>query len=88
MVEADLTRMIERRDEKRRAEEGERAAEEMWMESVARYNEREQQQMRAEWRDYHESQVVRHKRTLAALIAHHEGEAEKLLMEDDDAKGA
>jgi hypothetical protein len=44
--------------------------------------------MRAEWRDYHESQVVRHKRTLAALIAHHEGEAEKLLMEDDDAKGA
>lgn len=79
MVEAELTRMIERRDEKRRQTEGERQAEEMWRESVARYNERERRQMRAEWYGWHCDQAERHRRTLEALIAHHEGEAEKLL---------
>jgi hypothetical protein len=54
----------------------------MWRESVARYNERERRQIRAEWRNYHESQAERHRRTLAALIAHHEGEAERLLEPD------
>jgi DNA-binding GntR family transcriptional regulator len=51
----------------------------MWRQSVARYNERERRQIRAKWRDYHESQAERHRRILAALIAHHEAEAAKLL---------
>jgi hypothetical protein len=48
-AEAQLERFISQRHEKRVASEGERQAEEMWMESVARYNERERRQMRAEW---------------------------------------
>lgn len=84
-AEAQLERFISQRQERRVASEGERREEEMWRESVARYNERERRQIRAEWRDYHESQAERHRRTLAALISHHEGEAEKLL-EDGEAK--
>ena len=53
------------------------------MESVARYNERETRQRRAEWRDYHQNQAERHRRTLEALISHHEGEARKLLEVDE-----
>jgi hypothetical protein len=49
---------------------------------VKAYNERERRQIRAEWRNYHESQAERHRRTLAALIAHHEGEAQKLCAEE------
>jgi hypothetical protein len=86
-AEAQLERFITQRHEKRVASEGERQAEEMWMESVSRYQERERRQIRAEWRDYHESQAERHRRTLEALISHHEGEAQKLL-EDNEAKGA
>jgi hypothetical protein len=40
-AEAQLEHFITQRHERRVADEGERAAEEMWMESVARYNERE-----------------------------------------------
>jgi hypothetical protein len=85
LAEAQLERFITQRHEKRVQTEGERAAEEMWMESVARYNERERRENAEEWRRYHEDQAERHRRTLAALIAHHEGEAEKLL--DDQGEG-
>ena len=44
-----MTRFIERRDDKRRQTEGERLEDDLWMESVARYNERERRQIRAEW---------------------------------------
>jgi Lon protease-like protein len=84
-----LTRFIERRDDKRRQTEGERLEDDLWMETVKAYNERERRQIRAEWRDYHESQAERHRRTLEALITHHEGEAQKLLeAEPDEPKGA
>jgi hypothetical protein len=73
-----LTRFIERRDDQRRQTEGERLEDDLWMETVKAYDELERRQRRAEWRDYHESQAERHRRTLAALIAHHEGEAQKL----------
>ena len=86
-AEAELTRFIEHRDDKRRQREGERREQEMWMESAARYNERERRQIRAEWYGWHCDQAERHRRTLERLIAHHEGEAQKL-MEDDEAKGA
>jgi hypothetical protein len=79
--------MIRRRDERRRTEEGDRAAQEMYEESVARYNAHQRATNRAAWAAYHESQAERHRRTLEALKAHHEGEAQKLL-EDNEAKGA
>ena len=59
----------------------------MWRESVARYNERERRQIRAEWYGWHCDQAERHRRTLAALIAHHEGEAEKLLEPEELYQG-
>jgi hypothetical protein len=82
-----LTRFIERRDDKRRQTEGERLEDDLWMETVKAYNERERRQIRAQWYGWHCDQAQRHRRTLATLIAHHEGEARKLL-EDDGQEGA
>jgi hypothetical protein len=84
-----LTRFIERRDEKRRQTEGERLEQELWMKTVKAYNERERRQIRAEWYGWHCDQAERHRRTLAALIAHHEGKAQRLLEpeEMDQAEG-
>ena len=83
MVEKELDAFIERRARKGETDPDER--EDLWVESVRRYQERERRQIRAEWRDYHESQAERHRRTLEALVAHHETEAEKLL-EDGEAE--
>jgi hypothetical protein len=44
-----LTRFIERRDDKRRQTEGERLEDDLWMETVKAYNERERRQIRAQW---------------------------------------
>jgi hypothetical protein len=41
MVESDLDRLIERRDTERRKSEGERAREQLWVESVRCYHERQ-----------------------------------------------
>jgi hypothetical protein len=87
-AEAQLERFISQRHEKRVASEGERQEEVLWLETVKAYNERERRQIRVEWYGWHCDQAERHRRTLAALIAHHEGEARRLLMEDDEAKGA
>jgi hypothetical protein len=70
---------MERRDDKRRQTEGERLEDDLWMETVKAYNERERCQMRAEWYGWHCDQADRHRCTLAALIAHHEGEAKKAI---------
>jgi hypothetical protein len=82
-----MTRFIERRDDNRRQTEGERLEDDLWMETVKAYNERERRQIRAQWYGWHCDQAQRHRRTLAALIAHHEGKAKKLL-EDSEEKGA
>jgi hypothetical protein len=63
-AEAQLERFITQRHEKRVQTEGERREQEMWMESVARYNERERRQIRAEWYGWHCDQAERHRRTL------------------------
>jgi hypothetical protein len=49
-VEKELDTMIERRSHKGETDPDER--EELWKESVRRYNVRPQQRLRAEWRDY------------------------------------
>jgi hypothetical protein len=87
MVEAELNRMIEKRSRKGETDLDER--EDLWVESVRRYQERERRQMRAKWHGWHCDQAERHRRTLAALIAHHEGEAQRLLEpeEMDQAEG-
>jgi hypothetical protein len=85
MVEKELDAFIERRARKGETDPDER--EDLWVESVRRYQERERRQMRAKWHGWHCDQAERHRRTLAALIAHHEGEAKKLL-EDSEDKGA
>jgi hypothetical protein len=77
MVEAELTRMIERRDEKRRSEEGERAAEEMWMETVRRYHERERQRILWERKRFYEAMIRAHTATQEAIIARHRREVER-----------
>ena len=81
-VEADLNRLIERRSRQRDADE----QEELWRESVRRYNDRKQEQLRNEWCEYHRGQAARHRAVLESLIARHEEEAAKLM--DIEPKGA
>jgi len=84
-VEKELNLLITRRDEKRRAEEGERAAEELWQAS-ARIHEAKQQREKLEaWRRYHEDQAASHRRTLEALIAKHKAAAQ--MLENEELKG-
>jgi len=61
-------------------------AEEIWKESVRRYNDREQEQLQNEWCEYHQGQAARHRAVLESLIARHEKEAAKLM--DIEPKGA
>ena len=53
--------------------------EELYMESVRRFNERRQRENRLAWCEYHREAAERTRRTLEALIRDHEDEAEKLL---------
>ena len=80
-VEADLNRLIERRSRQRDADE----QEELWRESVRRYNYRKQEQLRNEWCEYHQGQAARHRAVLESLIARHEEEAAKLEIEPKGA---
>ena len=82
VVEADLNRLIERRSRQRDADE----QEELWRESMRRYNDRKQEQLRSEWCEYHQGQAARHRAVLESLIALHEEEAAKLM--DIQPKGA
>jgi hypothetical protein len=50
MVEKELDILIERRSQKGETEPDER--EELWKESVRRYNEQHQEELRAEWHGY------------------------------------
>jgi hypothetical protein len=84
-AEAQIDAFIERRS--RKGEMGPDEREDLWVESVRRFNEQQRRQIRAEWCEYHRAAAERARRTLAALIAHHEDEAEKLLEPEvpDDA---
>jgi hypothetical protein len=85
-VEHELNRLVERRHDHRTAEERHKPSEELWQESVERYEAERQRQLRAAWCEYHQDQATRHRAVLEALIAHHEGQAEKLT--DFQTKGA
>jgi hypothetical protein len=74
-VEAELTRLIERRSRQRDADE----KNELWKESVRRYNDRKQQLLRNEWCEYHQGQAARLRAVFEPLIARHEEQAVKLM---------
>jgi hypothetical protein len=76
-VEAELDAMIRRRDTERRQTEGERRMEELWAQSVRRYNARLEADERLERLHYHEGQARRLSNTLGSLVAYHEAQAEK-----------
>jgi hypothetical protein len=80
-VEAELDRFIRTRHDRRVADEGERPAEEAWMESERRYEERRRRENRAAWAAFHEGQAERHRRTLEDLIRHHETQTARLCEE-------
>ena len=84
-TEKELDRLITRRHEARVSSEGERQAEEMWQESVKRYEEERLEMAHLEWHAFHCGQAERHRATLQALIEHHESEAARL-MEATDAR--
>ena len=77
MVEAELDAMLRRRDTERRQTEGERLEEELYMPGVRAYEERLEEQKRAERREFHEAHAARLRTTLEGLISYHEAEANK-----------
>ena len=82
LVEKELDAMIERRSRKKDPDE----ESELWRKGVDAYNEKRQKIARLEWHAFHCGQAERHRRTLQALIEHHEEEAAKLM--DIEPKGA
>ena len=87
-VEKELDLLITRRDEERRAEEGDRRAEEMWAESQRRHDAHRGAENRAAWYGCHMDQAERHRRNLGALVAQHEAAAERLMEETDERRTA
>jgi type II secretory ATPase GspE/PulE/Tfp pilus assembly ATPase PilB-like protein len=84
-VDADLDRLISRRaSQDRRPDPDEQ--EEIWKASVRAHNDRQREEIRAAWCEYHQLQAERHRAVLEALISHHEERAAKLM--DVQPKGA
>jgi hypothetical protein len=78
-VEHELNRLIERRHDQRTTQEKHKPSEELWQESVERYEAERHRQLRTEWTDYHRGQAERHRSVLKGLIAHHEEQATKFM---------
>jgi hypothetical protein len=85
-VEHELNRLIEKRHDQRVASEERRRIEDGWAESTVRYNAQRRRELRTAWRAYHEDRAAGLRRTLEALIWHHETEAAKLQVEDEPEK--
>jgi hypothetical protein len=82
-VETDLDRLIQRRHDQRVQTEGERLEEELWQESVDRYNARRREENRIAWCAYY-------RRIAGALYARAEEyivRAEELSEEADQGRG-
>jgi hypothetical protein len=69
MVERELDAMIQRRARKGEVDPDEQ--EERWKASVRAYTAQRREEMRAEWREYHQDQAARHRAVLEELIARH-----------------
>ena len=77
-VEADLTRLIEKRDEKRRESEGERLERELWQEIAEREDAKDQSRRTWEWIRFHEDQAERAERNAAEIAARNRARADAL----------
>jgi hypothetical protein len=75
IVEAELNRLIE----KRAALEDPEANEELWQQSVRRYNARRRKELDLQRYEYHRGQAARLKAVLESLIKEHEQNVEKHL---------
>ena len=75
-ADAELVRMIERRAN-REPDRDER--EELWKESVRRYNAKRRKELDLERYEYHRGQAIRLRAVLESLIREHERNAEKHL---------
>jgi hypothetical protein len=74
MVEKELDAMIERRSRQKDPDE----EIELWQASVRAYEEKRRQAVRLEWHLHHTAQAERLRRSLEALIEHHEAAAAQL----------
>ncbi len=83
MVASELNGLITRRHDARVAEEGERPAEEAWMESERAHNARLREENRLAWCQYHREQAARLRRTLEPLIRKHEEAAARIEATDE-----
>ncbi len=76
-VDAELDRLISKRaSQDRRPDPDEQ--EELWKASVRAHNARRREEIRAEWREYHQGQAECLRRTLESLVAFHESKLAEL----------
>ena len=79
MAEASIDAFISKRDKQRRKQEGERPAEDPYMESTRRYQERQRRQNVAAWFAHFCRMAENHR----SLAEHYEGRAEELCEEGE-----
>ena len=85
-VDAELDRLISKRaSQDRRPDPDE--IEPGYVESVQRFNARQQEENRQAWCEHHQGQAARLRATFEALIAHHEEKARELLAAEDGGEG-
>ncbi len=78
-VEGELDVFIERRERARRKTEGDRRAEEMWMESERVYFARRRAELVFAWVEYHEEAATRALANGEAIAQRHRAQIEALL---------
>ena len=86
-VDTELDRLISRRASQDRRQDPDES-EELWKESVRRYNAAREAERRALWADYHRVHAERLRRTVGPLIEHHEARARALSSENEGRKTA
>jgi hypothetical protein len=69
---------VERRHDQRAKSEGQKREEELWMETVRRYHEKERTSLLWERLRYHEALIQSHSSTFELLIRRHRSEVARL----------
>ena len=87
-VELELDAFITKRDAQRRRSEGERLAEEVWMESERLYNARRRRELDAERYGYLMDSADGIERTAAAIAAGKRAQAARLMEETEQRRTA
>lgn len=89
MVESELDRLITKRHDQRVKDDGERPAEELYMESVRRHEELERRERLWQLLRFHQGMARSHTANLEALVNRHRLEVERCeaLLGITDTKG-